>query len=199
MPNRFSTRGCTTGHRFLRSAVVRWLVAVVLVPVLVLGVFGGTTVLAHTHSDHGLHLHVSTAFFNGGLCEGRHRLAHSSDGADCGDHRHVELGCTGIDAGPSDLTPAPEHPVPAQEPDGVLITVPDHEHFAARGLELARAIRASHLFRIASGWIWNPPGLWEDIGSPGGRRGGARFDAPLHMASLTAVGRLVRTSGALRL
>lgn len=178
---------------------------VILVPVLVLGSFGGTAFLAHAHDGHASHLHGATSIDGARSLARQHRLDHALGVATCSGHHaafdhhntsdHHEPGT------PSQSNHSSEHPVPAEDPDDVLITIPDHEQLASTGIVLAVAIQTSHLFEAAH-WLWTPPDMSDDVGSPGGwcRRGGVpRFDAPLHLSSLSALGRLVRTSGALLL
>jgi hypothetical protein len=197
MPNRPPVRPSTPWDRFARSPVVRGLMVVILVPVLVLGAFGGTTFLAHSHGENDSHVHVSPASKGGSLCPEQHRLVHAPGAAECdGHHPNVDHGEMS-DHG--DFPRCADHPTPIEAPDGVLITIPDDEQLVPRGVGLAKTSQPSALFAVACAWLWNPPDVTEHLGSPGGWGGGPTSVTPLHLASLSTVNRLVRTSGALLL
>lgn len=167
----------------MRSAWARCVLAVVMIPLLVLGVFGGTTFLAHAHDGHHLHVHASSSVAEARLAAERHREAHASGAADCG-HHHDDHG-----AGDG------YHGAPAtgDESDGFIVTVPDHEQLSSRGAELSDALGVALPVVFDVSLAWAEPDLFEDTGSPGGRW----CDGPRHLCALTAGQRLVRTSLAL--
>lgn len=181
----------------MRSLWMRCLLAVVLIPLMLLGVFGGKTLLAHAHDGHGAHFHVSSSVEGALLAAKGHRLAHASGTAKCS-----ELKCTGDDEGVhehSGLVAGPDsgksqhNPDPIDERDGSVITIPDHEQLVQRGIDLPQAVMVVQAIHHMVAWTWAPPDGGEEMGSPGGQSPGD----PLHLAALTAGQRLVRTSKAL--
>lgn len=171
--------------------------AVVLIAVLVLGAFGGTTFIAHAHDGHQTHLHVGPSRDAAMQLGMQHRLAHAAGHADCGEH--YEGGDHDRRAHDPEPTHVPDSPASTEEPDDVSITIPDHDQLVTRGVDLARMAKVAACLACASAWVWNPPDVTQEVGSPGGRGGGRLSDAPLHLSSLKAMDRLVRTSSALLL
>lgn len=200
MAHRGSSRRNFLWHRFARCSVVRALITIVVVPILVLGAFGGITFFAHAHGEHDPHLHAAPFASSDRFCPEQHQLAHASGAATCDEHpRDNNQGEPGNHTHLSDCS---DHPVSLDDSQGLLITIPDHEQLASRGVELSQIIQASPVFQAPSAWLAHPPDLAALLGDPGdpsGPGGGAWSPAPVHLASLKAVHRLVRTSGSLLL
>jgi hypothetical protein len=178
----------------MRSAWARCVLAAVMVPMFLLGVFGGTTFLAHAHDGHRLHLHASSSVAEARLAAELHRLAHAAGTADCGHHHHGEHDGDahehGVPSGPGN----DEHgPSTSDESDGFIVTVPDHEQLSSRGADLTKSLTTAEVLLVAAELLWDGPDLFDEVGSPGGRTA----ECPRHLCALTAGQRLVRTSRAL--
>lgn len=184
MPCRLSTCRRSALDRVVRSRWARGVLAAVLIPILVLGVFGGTTFLAHAHDGHGAHLHASHSIEQARFTAEQHRIAHALDTATCDDQR-VAL--------PSELIAVGDLSVPFEDPEGLVITIPDHEQIVPRGIDLSQTLQAAQAFYCVLAGVLTPPDVSQETGSPGGQRA----SGPLHLSTLTAGQRLVRTSGAL--
>jgi hypothetical protein len=100
---------------------MRWLAFVLLAPMLCIArPHGGWLFLSHTHDDHGSHSHP----LNGGKpLSGADHATHHGD--------HDSLPGDADEEGRTDL---------AQAPDGVIVSVPDHQPVPARTLELRDVI-----------------------------------------------------------
>jgi len=166
--------------RFLRSPVARCVMAVVLIPMMVITAFGGTTFLAHAHVGHGTHLHAVATRDADRFCAEQHDALHASGSAD---HDHK----------PADTDHKHDFPSPVEEPEGLVITIPDHEIVAPRGVDVASVLKAVQVVQFPTSVLWETPDIAEVIGSPGG----ASLPGPRHLCALSAGQRLVRTSRAL--
>lgn len=177
---------------------MRWLAAVVLAPMLMLGALGGTTFLAHKHDGHGLHLHAADTAARALLSAADHRAAHrvgdcavdpeAGGGADQ-EYRHSRSPSS--ENGPliDDSRPGERD----QAPDGLLVSLPDHEQLPTRGIDLSKNLTPAVVSILAELLVRPPPDLDRRIGSPGGLSG----CGPLDLSALSAGDRLVRTSHAL--
>lgn len=165
--------------RIMTSDACRWLAVVVLTPVLMLGAFRGTDLLAHGHDDHGLHFHASHSAGYGALAWAGHAADHG--------HEHPDL--------PSDLPPAEEggRGEQGQVPPGVVVSLPDHEQLPTRGTDLSKTLSPVPVFILVAFVVQPSPDLGRRAGSPSGPPEGG----PLDLRALSAGDRLVRTSRAL--
>lgn len=179
--------------RVVRSQWACRVLALALIPMLVLGAFGGTTFLAHAHDGHDAHLHASPSIEKAHLSADQHRRAHALDIVTC-DGGHVGR-VAHFNSGevPAEPIEHPDLPAPVEDPKELVITFPDHEQLVSRGIDLSQSLHAAQVFQCARAWLWTQPHVEQDEGSPGGSV--ARF--PLHLSALTAGQRLVRTSSAL--
>jgi len=178
-----------------RSELIRLLLLVALIPQIAIGVFGGTTFLAHNHDHHELHLHAagSTAGVEFSTVDhvADHDGAHgsfdgwASDTPDLGDDLsdfHSPNGHHLFEDYSDDHAPA-----------GVKVSVPDLDQWLGRSIELGRnlssvAVVALVAFSSQPLFYGNQPSVLIDGWSSADR---------LDICSLRAVDRLVRTSGAL--
>ncbi|HEX2837905.1 MAG TPA: hypothetical protein VHN77_07245 [Phycisphaerales bacterium] len=174
---------------------LRGCIALLLVPLMVLQVFGGVTYLAHAHDGHGTHLHIAGSP-DAAITVARSHLAFHAAG-----HTHHESsqasGCDHADDAHADHahTFAQASILPADhqgEPHGLLVTIPDHEQVNARAVSAVAAPQPVNML-VAMAWVLAPvPDVSQNHGSPGGQ-------AHMHLAGMTTSQRLVRTSGALLL
>ncbi len=179
-----------TFQRGLRGGI-----ALLLVPLMVLQVFGGVTYLAHAHDGHGTHLHIAgsrdaaitvarshVAFHAAGYTHKETSQAANCDHADDAHADHAQA-----------ITQASILPSDHQgEPHGLLVTIPDHEQVNVRAVSAVSAPQPVSML-VAMAWVLAPvPDVSQNQGSPGGQ-------AYMHLAGMTASQRLVRTSGALLL
>lgn len=179
-----------TFQRGLRGGI-----ALLLVPLMVLQVFGGVTYLAHAHDGHGTHLHIA------GSREAALTVARSHVAFHAAGHTHDDTsqagGCDHADAAHAEHSHAVPHAsiLPADhqgEPHGLLVTIPDHEQVNARAVSAVAAPQPVNML-VAMAWVLAPvPDVSQNHGSPGGH-------ARTHLVGMTATQRLVRTSGALLL
>ena len=165
----------------------------VLIPILVLGAFGGTTFLAHAHDGHDVHLHASASIEEARLSADRHRLAHALGIATCDDLPAGHDGHSKSGDVPSQPKEGSDLPAPSEDPSGLVITIPDHEQLVSRGIDLSQTLQAAQVLHCALAWFWTQPDVSQEEGSPGERV----VSGPLHLSALTAAQRLVRTSSAL--
>jgi len=185
----------STCGRVLGSRVARWLLVVALIPALVLGAFGGTTLLAHAHDGHGTHFHIASSEAQARYSAEQHRHAHALGTDTCAPPEqacgHGEHGV----CSECSVVPIDEHDGPSStgEHDGVVVTVPDHEQLATRGIALPRSLTAAYVFQSVPAILRPRPDDGEEMGSPGG----CGVGGPRHLLALTASQRLVRTSNAL--
>lgn len=179
--------------RFMRSQVVRWALAAVIIPLLVLGAFGGTTFLAHAHDGHDMHLHASPSIEAARFSAHQHRISHALGTAPCEDPRAGHEGHSKSGELASKPLQAPDFPAPIEDQSGLVITIPDHEQLVSRGIDLPQTLQATQILHCALAWFWTQPDVSHEEGSPGGRVVGG----PLHLSAFTAAQRLVRTSNAL--
>lgn len=168
--------------------------ALLLVPLMVLQVFGGVTYLAHAHDGHGTHLHIASSP-DAAVTVARSHVAFHAAG-----HSHDEAALAGCDhsgAAHADHAQVVRHasvqPADHQgEPHGLLVTIPDHEQVNARAASAVAAPQPVSML-VAMAWVLAPvPDAPQCKGSPGG-------NLHVHLAGMTASQRLVRTSGALLL
>jgi hypothetical protein len=168
--------------RFLRSRTLRWVMLMVLSPVMLMGLFRGSAFQLHGHDDHGVHAHAVGGSDQGPLVDADHDIRHG--------HRHPHV--------PADSTspvgvPITDH---SESPEGLLVSVPDHDQLPiGRGLDLSTVWSKIAAFAVFD--IFAP--LWPDLdrrmGSPGG---GLPCEGPPRcLCALSAGDRLVRTSRAL--
>jgi hypothetical protein len=165
----------------------------VLIPILVLGAFGGTTFLAHAHDGHTAHLHASQSIEEARLAADQHRLSHAMGIATC-DGVHVGHDVRS-NSGEVSHQPMedPDFPAPVEDPIDLVITIPDHEQLTSRGIDLSQTLLAAQALHCALASFWAQPHAEQDEGSPGG----PPASVPLHMSAITASQRLIRTSNAL--
>lgn len=193
MPNRPATRRRSTLDRVFRSQWARCVLAVALIPILVLGAFGGTTFLAHAHDGHDSHLHASPSIEEARLSAEQHRLAHALGIAACDGGHAGSDGLPNSGEVPAEPIENPDFPAPVEDPSGLVITIPDHEQLVSRGIDLSQTRQAAQVLHCALAWFWAQPHVEQDEGSPGG----SIACGPMHLTALTASQRLVRTSNAL--
>jgi len=156
-----------------------------MVPMLVVGSFGGTSFLSHDHDEEAAHTHIGPTHLVAQDLAGWHAGEHSisKNQADC-----VCLGGCG------DGLPTEENePFTAESPEGLLISIPDHEQMVARGIDLSQTLKTAQVVQCVLAWFWAQPDVSENMGSAGGCDPGG----PRHLCALTAGQRLVRTSRAL--
>ncbi len=193
MPNRPSARRRSPLDRAIRSRWARCVLAAVLIPILVLGVFGGTTFLAHAHDGHDAHLHASSSIEEARQSADQHRLAHALGIATCDGEHAGHDGHPNSGEVPAEPLEDPDFPAPAEDPTGLVITIPDHEQLVTRGIYLSQTLQTAQVLCSALAWCWARPHGEQDEGSPGG----SMARGPLHLSALSAGQRLVRTSNAL--
>jgi hypothetical protein len=166
---------------------------VALIPILVLGAFGGTTFLAHAHDGHGSHLHAAPSIADARQFADLHRLTHALGVSTCDDG---QAGHNGVFRSGNVLAePIDDHdfPSPGKEPSELVITIPDHDQLVSRGIDLSPTLQAAQVLQSALAWFWAQPHVEQDRGSPGG----SIASNPLQLTSRTVRERLVRTSNAL--
>lgn len=177
----------TSGHplstfsRLMRSDVMRWLAAVVLVPLMAIGTFGGAKFLAHGHDDHETHLHPLGLLKVAELAAADHADHHGHDHDVLPSDRSVPF--DGDEGGEE----------PAEVPEGVIVSIDVHKQLPTRGTDLGKSLLPAVMFVIAVFAMPPSPDLERHVGSPGGAIGGG----PLDLVALSASDRLVRTSRAL--
>lgn len=159
---------------------MRWLAVVVLAPLLSLGSFLGPQFVAHSHGDHGTHLHPASllrgaelvaeihADHHGHDHEVAHRPADSSDGSPCGEE--------------SD-----------EVPDCVIVAIDLEKSLSSRAAGFDKTLLPAAIFVMAA--VVMPPS--QDLDYHTGSPGGLGVGGPLDHVALTASDRLVRTSLAL--
>ncbi len=193
MPHRSFTRRRSPLYRVVRSQWTRCVLAVALIPILILAAFGGTTFFAHAHDGHGSHLHAARSVEDARLSAAQHQLAHAVGTATC------EYPADGPNDGAhaDEFSSSPSHgsdlPAPLEEPTGLIITIPDNDHLASRGMDWSQQLHVAQVVHDTFAWLWTPPHVAQEEGSPGG----SVTRSALHLSSLTASQRLVRTSKAL--
>ncbi len=160
---------------------MRCLLVAVLIPILALGTFGGTQFLAHSHDEHGLHLHAVGQLKGDRLAAAIHADHHGQD-------RAVQ---------PSDWTDPCDDGECREglddEPEGVIVSIDVHKQRPTRGTDLAASLLPAVMLTIAVFEMSPSLDLDHCIGSPGGALGGG----PLDLVALSASDRLIRTSRAL--
>jgi hypothetical protein len=165
--------------RFMRSDVARWLVVVLIAPLLVLGVLNRAALLAHGHDDHGLHLHPVGLLHVGGLAIDDHASLHAHD---C--ETSLSKLPAACDARGDELT---------ETPCCFIICIDFHKQLPTRTACLRNPVCPEVEFPIVAFVMPRSPDLDVHVGSPGGELN----DAPMHLLALRASDRLVRTSHAL--
>ena len=184
-------RGSTL-NRLLRLPVVRRALAAVLIPMLLLGGFGGTTLVAHTHDEHDTHLHAHLLEGEVRLSDRQHQLAHGAEATDCVHRDFDELDHRPCDSCSIPIE-EPEFPTTGEGTEGLVISIPDHEQLVVRGVVVPATLKAAQFVQAVWAAVWKQPDVSEETGSPGGRERGS----PLHLCGISACERLVRTSQAL--
>jgi len=159
---------------------------------LLLGGFGGTTLVAHAHDEHDTHFHAHSPQGQVRLSDRQHRLTHGAEAAD-----YVQRDSDHFNHEPCDNCPTsieePEFLPSGEGIEGLVICIPDHEQLVVRGIDLPAALKAAQFAQSVLAAVWEQPDVYEKIASPGGRERGG----PLHLCALFACERLVRTSQAL--
>jgi hypothetical protein len=165
--------------RVLRSDVARWLVALLIAPILVLGSSSWGTFLAHDHDEHEMHLHSV------GVHEDRKLTV--ADHADDHGHDHAPR--------PSDVPTDEEQGGTqlAEVPGGILVSFDTCKQLPARAFELGKSLSPAVIFAIIAFVLPRSPDLDPHVGSPGGAFDGG----PMNLLALRASERLLRTSRAL--
>lgn len=205
MPNRYalgtmasrpSTHSPRLLRRFTRPDWLRAALAVVMVPIMVIGIFGGTTILAHSHDGHHTHVHAAPSKVAARIVADLHKDAHRI-GARCDldapRTAHADEPHEDPPADPGCPSHAPEGPDSKHAPDDTVVLIPDVEQIVVRAGELAAELKLAVAIAIDHLRISVPPVLSDQIGSPGGHAS----SAPWHLRALTAAQRLIRTSQAL--
>lgn len=176
--------------RVMRSAVMRIVMVVVMVPMLVAGSFGGTAIVAHSHHGHGLHVHAGLTDKAALRVAAEHVLHHDHGchPAPC-ESRPAEAPCDGRAAQGAGESPT--------SPGGVLITIPDHDHLAGRAVTLPSAsIRfVGFADRVVAAAVWIA--VWNAAMPAPPPDRGQWCGPPRHLAALSGCERLVCTSLAL--
>jgi len=172
--------------RFVRLEMVRWLVVLLIAPLLVLGALSPVTSHTHCMDEPGVQLHLAVEFEYGvrvGACHGDdhgHRHVHH-----CG-HSHAQGLLDFASGGEPNLDECDTLPcylVGCFVPVAVL----------QRSFDSVRTLRAVTTFVLVAFVLPRSPDLDRSLGSPGGLSGGK----PMDMLAITASDRLVRTSRAL--
>lgn len=198
MARRPFTHGPTLLRRFKRAEWLRAALAVVMVPIMVVGIFGGTTILAHSHDGHHTHVHAALTEAAARIVAAQHITAHRA-GTPCGlDAPHLAHADAPHDHPPVDPNqppsaphgPDPEH-VPA--PGDTIVLIPDIEQIVVRAVELGPDLTAAGALPLAHHGCTPPSGPAGQLGSPGGHLSAA----PWHLCALTSGQRLLRTSQAM--
>ncbi len=163
--------------RGARSCAMRFAIALLLIPLMVLSAFGGTAFLTHHHDELESHFHA----FGGEvrcISAAEHRAAHRMQ-SPVGD--------------PALCTTEGDGPEMLNESEGLSFRIPDHEQMVVRGVDVLATLSAVRFVQFVLAVVWKQPEVSEDTGSPGGRE---RVGA-WHLCALFACERLVRTSQAL--
>ncbi len=175
----------------LRAAPVRWLASVILVPLLVLGAFRGTSMVAHAHDDHHFHLHAGVSAEAASAFAAMHLQLHEIHPSCCG---HDVPPCTEEKSGHDrldQLLADPASPLAAE--DGIVISIPDETQLRQPGIHMHAAgifaqpvqLLAASTYDLCCGpQIVHSPLL-------------IRSHPPLHLDDVSCSQRLVRTSHAL--
>lgn len=162
---------------------------IAMLPALVTSAFGGASFFAHRHDGHGVHVHIGASKEAALLLASRHARDHDAgrDGPACPGHVH-EGGCEAQEF-PVDGVPIE----PEEDPEGVLITIPNLEQRSDQKAALAWS-------------TWNPAPefefMWPRVFAPTDASAEWRpaprgRSSSLLAAPATVCERLVRTSCAL--
>jgi len=164
----------------MRSPTLRCALAIVLIPLLVLSVFGGAAFLIHAHHDHGIHVHAAEA--EAGRFSAAKNVAVHKPESESRDR-----------ADPADPDSEPTLPERLCNPEGLLVIIPDQDLSGVRAVTAASLLSDIQHFTAVVVLCWIPPDIVDDVGSPGGTctRG------PRHLCALTAGQRILRTNQAL--
>jgi len=183
-----------TLNRLLRSAPVRRALAAVLIPMLLLAGFGGTTLIAHAHSGHGTHFHADWLKPEPHFSSPQHQSPHGAKAAAC-----IHRDSDNFNTWPCDICPLsieqPGFPPCGEGSEGLAISIPDDEQVVVREADVLAALKAAQFVQYVLAVVWKAPDVSEETGSPGGREP----IGPGLLCALSACERLVRTSQALRL
>lgn len=174
-------RLCPKSGRFERAVAL-----LLILPIVLASLFGGSSILSHSHHGHGSHWHIAPSRDHANLVaalhQGLHHAGPLSDSALCpsaSDHDR-----------PSDPHTAPEPDAPRE---GALITLPDHDQSLTRAGPLLTAPANDHAFILVR-WALAPVTLPTRAGP---EPAGAPPNSPPHLATLRPADRLLRTSRAL--
>gem|GEM_PF-4114356 len=163
-------------RRGMRSRALRCAMAMVLIPLLVLSVFGGTVFLIHDHGDHG-HVHAAA------IKAGRFSAAETFAAHHC-KSESTDPAVSDIERDPLELLCTSE---------GLVVSIPDQDLAAARGVTAVSILCDFQLATAVVVLCWIPPDIIDEMGSPGGMCS----QGPRHLCALSAGQRLLRTSRAL--
>lgn len=169
--------------RVLRSDVARWLVVVLIAPMLLLGAFNGATFLAHRNHEHGVHLHPIGLLHSGVLAMDDHASCHGHDDASLPAERPAEGDQEG-DQGGDELKAGP---------CCFIVCLDVQKQLPTRNLGLRKSLFPEAVCPIVAHVAPKLPQLDLSVGS----RSGSLHDGPMHLILLGAGDRLVRTSRAL--
>ena len=182
---------------------MRLIVLVALIPQITIGVFGGTTFLAHNHDHHELHLHTAGSTPGVELStpvelsittnhDADHAGAHGSfDGWASADTHDLDYDLTGSHCpnGRQQSEDCPDNQTPAD----VKISIPDLDQRLGRSLELERALSSVAVVALVGFTLQSLSHADQPSGSLEGLSSVQRLD----ICGLHAVERLMRTSGSL--
>lgn len=177
--------------RLARWRGVRWLAVLMLTPALILGAFGGMSVLVHSHDSRGVHIHAATS-----PADGENRHLEFSAAAHERDHGHSHVGPSPVAGGPLLSSDSGESGRRHRTPVCVSISVPDHEPMLGRGDECLPAEHFAASFTAVCFAACAPLDPVRLSMAPGGLPDAA---GPLDICGLRSSDRLVRTSRALLL
>lgn len=166
------------------------LVLAAMVPLLLLSPLCGTTIVAHAHHEHGMHLHAAATDQAALHLAEQHVQRHNDRTLESPDRTR------GSPAATDCQTRHHHHHDSGQAPGELAITIPDLEPMAGRGMAMPPPLRIAHESHIAAWPRRAPVDVALEREAPGGAGASTR---PCHLSMLCAVERLVRTSGALLL
>lgn len=176
----------TLFRRLLRSATARVVMLVLMVPLLAIGPFCGTSFLSHEHDEEGVHGHAGPTHVVMQDVAGWHASEHGVSPDNAAIARLAER-----NAGDELSVEGNEQAL--ESPSGLLVSSPVHEHLLVRGIDLSQALKSAQVAHGILAWFCLQAEFPEDH-EPGGASDG---NGPRHLLALTAGDRIVRTSRAL--